>query len=247
MSGGDYRLLRTDSQDEGDLDGYKSWPESLSGVYTFLPRKWLPERSSGQYLVSSRRLSRGSDSSSSSGSSTMSLRRKNQIFVAVCILIGTVVSLTSVGLHWDKVQEFYYEEFLMPTPGNACLADPSSPASYVHWNPSTNGNRAIYHCISRHVPAPPTDSRVLPVGASLRTYRPLPAGCLDSYYTNGTGCTDRQNTTFNVVWTWVNGSDPMIARAKAKAMAELQRQSGDSDEQEEQGEDDEEESVHLFR
>ncbi|KIM33571.1 hypothetical protein M408DRAFT_19842 [Serendipita vermifera MAFF 305830] len=253
MSGGNYRLIRTDSREEGHLDDSYPLPRSLSSLYTFLPTKWLPARPKSHpkgFYESSRRLSRGSDCSATSIPSTLCPKRKNQFFIACCVLILVAISFVTVGLHWDKVEEFYFEQFIMPTPGNACLVDPSSPASYVHWNPRPGARRAIYHCISRP-PSPLVDEQLaLPAGASLRTYRPLPASCLDSYYTEGSGCTDRQNTKFNVVWTWVNGTDPMITRAKAKATAELKRQSGEYDEEEEEppvDEEEEEKNFYLFR
>jgi hypothetical protein len=252
MSGGYYSLIRTASQDEHDLKEYGPWPRSLSGAYALLHRNWLPRRSSTPpegFLISSRRLSRGSDSSTSSYSSVIASRRKGQLFVACCILVGIVVSFAIARAHWDKVEELYYEHFLMPSPGNACLANASSPDSYVHWNPNPDGNRAIYHCISRHTPHRLVESPALPAGSTLRTHRPLPTSCLDSYYTNGSGCTDGYQTSYNIVWTWVNGSDPMISRAKAKAMTDLERQPSDFDEQGELSEEETEgeTSEHLFR
>jgi len=252
MSGGYYRLIRTTSQDEHNSNDYEPWSKSPYGVYTFLPRRWRPGRwptPSERSSPSSRRPSRSSESSAFSNLSIIDARRRNRMFVTCCFLIGMAISFAVIGAHWDEVEELYYEQFLMPSPGSACLVDLSSPLSYVHWNPNPDGNRAIYHCISRHVSHTPVEGLALQAGSTLRTYRPLPASCLDSYYTNGSGCTDGYKTSYNIVWTWVNGSDPMILRAKARALADLKRQAGDFDEQEEVSGEyfEDQESVHLFR
>lgn len=89
----------------------------------------------------------------------------------------------------------------------------------------------------------------MPVGSRIRSYRPFPAECIDSYYTNGTTCSDGQRTKFDVVWTWVNGSDPMITRARAKALATLSGDPADLEdlEDDEWDEDEEELNLYLYR
>lgn len=137
----------------------------------------------------------------------------------------------------------------MVPPGPACLVDPSSSASYVGWNPNRNEYPAIYHCIQ--AARPPTIDSIPAVGSSLRSYRPLPDWCVEAYYTNGSTCNDAQRTKFDVIWTWVNGSDPMIHKSRAKAMTALRKGNNEDDEDgnEEIPEETEEETkknAHLY-
>ncbi|KAI8994106.1 hypothetical protein BD414DRAFT_273374 [Trametes punicea] len=54
----------------------------------------------------------------------------------------------------------------------------------------------------------------------LRPTRDLPAHCLDAYYSSGQLCHDSLGPApMDIVWTWVNGSDPLFADAKERAMA----------------------------
>ncbi|KAI9064662.1 hypothetical protein FKP32DRAFT_1648980 [Trametes sanguinea] len=54
----------------------------------------------------------------------------------------------------------------------------------------------------------------------LRPVRDLPHHCLDGLYTSGEPCHDALGPTrMDVVWTWVNGSDPLFAQVKERAIA----------------------------
>ncbi|OJT14234.1 3-O-alpha-D-mannopyranosyl-alpha-D-mannopyranose xylosylphosphotransferase [Trametes pubescens] len=53
----------------------------------------------------------------------------------------------------------------------------------------------------------------------LRPVRDLPAHCLDAYYAAGQLCHDSYGPIpMDVLWTWVNGSDPLFADARERAI-----------------------------
>ncbi|KAL7279706.1 hypothetical protein ACG7TL_006113 [Trametes sanguinea] len=70
------------------------------------------------------------------------------------------------------------------------------------------------------VPVPPgLPSSALP---KLRPVRDLPSHCLDTHYISGKLCHDTLGpASMDVVWTWVNGSDPLFAKAKERALANV--------------------------
>ncbi|KAG9049018.1 hypothetical protein FS842_000256 [Serendipita sp. 407] len=275
MSGGEYQLVRTDSQDE------ESWennpPETLSASRTraVLDRIRALSRLTNSHkyaLLSPTRLS-GNPQANSSSSSFSSLLTsstggpKGKILLLCSFLMGLFVMSTMFWTPWDLLEDVFYVQTFLPSPSTACLLDPSSPSSYVHWNPDSNRNRNVYHCITQRIPdspspafkqssqSPPSSSSSA-VGSALRTWRPLPDACLDAYYTNGSSCSDGQRTQFDIVWTWVNGSDPMIVRAKTEALARLKRlqqqlETPGTDEQAKQDKDSDHESeavsAHLYR
>jgi hypothetical protein len=247
MSGGFYRLLRTHSQDEDDSEEFQGSTSTVSksdALSIRMRTALIPSRYTLKPRLSSRWLSR--NSSSSAVSIWRPGKRRRPLWLFASIFVGLIITVSIVGANWDRIESFYYIHFLIATPSNTCLLDRSSPASYVHWDPKYNGEGSIYHCITQRDPQYAHHSLALPVGSSLRPYRPLPAECIDSYYTNGTSCSDGQRTTFDVIWTWVNGSDPMIIQARAKAMAALTRESEYSEDFEDDVEDDEEDA-HLYR
>lgn len=51
----------------------------------------------------------------------------------------------------------------------------------------------------------------------LRPVQDLPYSCLDRHYTTGDLCHNPDIKPFDVVWTWVNGSDPLLSQAKNAA------------------------------
>ncbi|OSD02439.1 hypothetical protein PYCCODRAFT_1467800 [Trametes coccinea BRFM310] len=66
-------------------------------------------------------------------------------------------------------------------------------------------------------PALPPSSR-----PRLRPVRDLPPHCLDALYSSGDPCHDALGPTrMDVVWTWVNGSDPLFADVKERAIANV--------------------------
>jgi hypothetical protein len=227
MSGGFYRLLRTNSQDGDDSEELQGWTSTVSNTDALFIRirtSLIPSRYLFKTPLPSRRLSR--NPSSNVASILRSGRGRRPLWLFASIFVGLFITVSIFGAHWDRVESFYYVQFLMTTPSNTCLLDRSSPASYVHWDPKSNGKGSIYHCITQREPQYTNYSLA---GSSLRPYRPLPAECIDSYYTNGTSCSDGQRTTFDVIWTWVNGSDPMIMQARAKAMATLTHETDEDD------------------
>lgn len=49
----------------------------------------------------------------------------------------------------------------------------------------------------------------------------LPPSCIDAYFTSGEPCYDPDVPQLDVVWTWVNGSDPLLQQAKESAQEAL--------------------------
>ena len=250
MSGGFYRLLPTDSQNGDDPEESRAWNSSTSNPDALIRIRTASISRYPRYplepLSSPRRISR--DSSSSVVSSILSpvKRRRPRLWLFASIFVGLFITLFILGAHWDQVDSFYHLPFLIATPSNTCLLDRSSPASYVHWDPKSKGKGSIYHCITQREPQFGNHALALPVGSSIRPYRPLPADCIDSYYTNGTSCSDGQRTTFDIIWTWVNGSDPMIREARAKALTALIHESEDSEDFEDDVKDDDT-NAYLYR
>ncbi|PVF97290.1 hypothetical protein CPB86DRAFT_786100 [Serendipita vermifera] len=269
MSGGYYQLLRTNSEDGDKLEGLdeRGTPllASVRPLWFRIRDAVSPTKYSYKSILSPRRLSRDSDTTTSSNSSILQVGRqcstrrrhpRNRLVLVYSVIVGLIISFAIYGAHRDEIDSFYYEQFKMVTPGAACLADQSSPESYVLWSPSTWKNRAIYHCITQKAaplaPGPFSSPRGQ-LGSTLRPYRPLPSACLDDYYTNGTICSDWQRTKFDIIWTWVNGSDAMITRARRKALKALAHSQLENPEEEDEGADDdgdeaqEEANAHLYR
>ncbi len=66
------------------------------------------------------------------------------------------------------------------------------------------------------IPVPDT----LPPAArpKLRPVRDLPSACLEQYYASGLPCHDgRGPVPMDILWTWVNGSDPLFVDARQRA------------------------------
>ncbi|KAH9849530.1 hypothetical protein C2E23DRAFT_737200 [Lenzites betulinus] len=74
----------------------------------------------------------------------------------------------------------------------------------------------LYHPAYIAIPVPES----LPAAArpKLRPVRDLPLSCLDAYYASGQPCHDGYGPVpMDVLWTWVNGSDPLFADARQHA------------------------------
>ena len=79
-----------------------------------------------------------------------------------------------------------------------------------------------YHPSYIAIPVPdslPTSSQ-----PKLRPVRDLPTHCLDQYYSLGDICHDGLGPVpLDVVWTWVNGSDPLFSDAREQAAQSYDR------------------------
>jgi hypothetical protein len=51
--------------------------------------------------------------------------------------------------------------------------------------------------------------------------RLLPEHCIEGYFAKGEACFDGKKTKFDVLWTWVNGSDPYFRKAKKEGTKEV--------------------------
>ncbi|CAG7849530.1 SubName: Full=Uncharacterized protein {ECO:0000313/EMBL:CCA71576.1} [Serendipita indica DSM 11827] len=261
MSGDNYRLLRTDSnqEDDDDVDAleygrpFSQTKASPSRIKPVVDAIWSSMRrlleSSPLYSplkATTTSLRRDSSSSSSStnsyslSSAPLSIFQQlyfhsfdgkyatRRIYKRLLGSLGLGLVCLLLWLYWETVERIYYVQFIMNTPGPGCLVDRSTPDSYVQWSPDSHvlssGQGPVYHCIRQRPQSKKSLAAGDQKGASLRTWRPLPADCIDAYYSAGASCSDGQRTTLDVVWTWVNGSDPMLIRSKARAKARLDRQ-----------------------
>ncbi|PCH40329.1 hypothetical protein WOLCODRAFT_136778 [Wolfiporia cocos MD-104 SS10] len=66
----------------------------------------------------------------------------------------------------------------------------------------------------------PNDTAHLP----LRPVPPLPSTCLDAYFARGDACYASQPAKLDLLWTWVNGSDPLEQQAKTNVAAKFDSQ-----------------------
>ena len=64
--------------------------------------------------------------------------------------------------------------------------------------------------------APPTTSDAS-IATRLRPAQVLPVHCREAYLARGEACYDAEVRPIDVVWTWVNGSDPLLQAAKLRA------------------------------
>jgi len=53
----------------------------------------------------------------------------------------------------------------------------------------------------------------------VRSVRRLPDACIETNIAYGAACSDETPVTFDLVWTWVNGSDPRLEQAIAETAA----------------------------
>ncbi|CCM05604.1 uncharacterized protein FIBRA_07832 [Fibroporia radiculosa] len=78
-------------------------------------------------------------------------------------------------------------------------AIPSLPTSYLPFR----------------VPSPPPTSQ----STLVKPVLDLPATCLDAYYVHGDACSSPLPPKLDLLWTWVNGSDPLEQQAKMDVQA----------------------------
>ena len=122
---------------------------------------------------------------------------------------ATVLLVLALVVYHERMKEYIMDTFFGPAPPAACLRDPSAAASYVRWRPLAADDQLVYHCIKvPHSSEPPP----------LRPYQSLPSTCRDAFFENGDMCNHQSAPTrFDLVWTWVNGSDPLLHDAMAAA------------------------------
>ncbi|GBE85251.1 3-O-alpha-D-mannopyranosyl-alpha-D-mannopyranose xylosylphosphotransferase [Sparassis crispa] len=61
------------------------------------------------------------------------------------------------------------------------------------------------------------------LSARLKPVRGLPISCLDAHFALGEICYEKEIQPIDVLWTWVNGSDPLLQRAKSSAQERYER------------------------
>ncbi|KAI0323660.1 hypothetical protein GY45DRAFT_553660 [Cubamyces sp. BRFM 1775] len=117
-------------------------------------------------------------------------RRAVYALVAATSLLTLIVFLRVSSRHVDDLDDLdYYEP-----------VDPNFQPSYIA------------------IPVP--DSLPPSAHPRLRPVRDLPGHCLDAYFSSGELCHDSLGPVpMDVLWTWVNGSDPLFADAKERAAA----------------------------
>ena len=124
----------------------------------------------------------------------MSRKHTTQLFSILAIISLSVTSLVS------QVHQFTYPQipfFVLPTEMPILRNDIAGDVTYA--------------CLGRHparLPPPIKDGRLL-------TNEPLAADCLDAHFSLGVPCSPahRKPPKVDVVWTWVNGSDPLFRTA----------------------------------
>ncbi|GJE97686.1 hypothetical protein PsYK624_139070 [Phanerochaete sordida] len=108
-------------------------------------------------------------------------------------ILGSGVVLVLVGLYFvfaDSVDSVDLDDS-----DDLFVEDPEYQAAYLPFQPPP--------------PQPPS--------ALLTPTQQLPDGCRDAYFSTGALCYDPDIPTFDVVWTWVNGSDQLLQAAKEEA------------------------------
>ncbi|KAI0366952.1 hypothetical protein BV20DRAFT_951200 [Pilatotrama ljubarskyi] len=76
------------------------------------------------------------------------------------------------------------------------------------------------HYQPSYIAIPVPDSLPQAARPTLRPVRDLPSHCLDAYYSSGQLCHDSFGPIpMDVVWTWVNGSDPLFTDARDRAVS----------------------------
>ena len=134
---------------------------------------------------------------------------KRPINLYVAGAFATVLLVLALLVYHERMKEYIMDTFFGPAPPAACLRDPSAASSYVRWQPLAADDQLVYHCIKV-----PHSSEPSP----LRPYQSLPSACRDAFFENGDNCNHQSTPTrFDLVWTWVNGSDPLLHDAMAAA------------------------------
>jgi hypothetical protein len=134
---------------------------------------------------------------------------KRHITLYAAGISGALVLVLALVVYQERMREYIMDTFFGPAPPAACLRDPSAASSYVPWRPLGADDQLVYHCIK----VPPASEP-----PPLRAYQSLPSTCRDSFFENGDICNHQSTpTVFDLVWTWVNGSDPLLHDAMAAA------------------------------
>lgn len=74
---------------------------------------------------------------------------------------------------------------------------------------------------------PPSHSHLSLGERPLKPASRLPKHCLESYFALGYPCSAKKDVTFDIVWTWVNGSDGRFQQAIADATTETYPETGE--------------------
>lgn len=69
---------------------------------------------------------------------------------------------------------------------------------------------------------PPPPSSSIP-DRPLRKVARMPESCLEAHFALGYPCSNNKSVTFDVVWTWVNGSDRHFQQAMGEAALSLDK------------------------
>ena len=149
-------------------------------------------------------------------------KKRHITLYAVGASAAFVLVLALVVYH-ERMKEYLMDTFFAAAPPAACLRDPSAASSYVPWHRplalAADDNELVYHCIKVPKPSQPPP---------LRVYQSLPSTCRDAFFETGDLCNHPSTLTptrFDLVWTWVNGSDPLLH----DAMAATERSAGHHD------------------
>ena len=139
-------------------------------------------------------------------------------YAAAGVSAAALTVLALIVIYQERVKEYIIDTYYGPAPPAACLRDPSAASSYVSWRPLAADDQLVYHCIKV-----PNLSELPP----LRAYQSLPSTCREAFFENGKICNDgTSTTTFDLAWTWVNGSDPLLHGAIAAAEDDAGRDNG---------------------
>ena len=128
-----------------------------------------------------------------------------------------VLAVLALVVYQERMKEYIMDTFFGPAPPAACLRDPSAAPSYVPWRQVPTDDLLVYHCIraTRPSQSPP-----------LRLYQTLPSACRDAFFEHGHICDDGSTSTFDLAWTWVNGSDALLHDAMTAAEDEGGHENG---------------------
>lgn len=96
----------------------------------------------------------------------------------------------------------------------------------LHWHllqlqpfPIISEPRLVLNTINYH-PIPFSDAST-PVEQVVLATEDFDLACLEKYFTRGEPCRTRSKPDIDVVWTWVNGSDPLFDAVKTETEQEI--------------------------
>ncbi|KAF8588238.1 hypothetical protein K439DRAFT_1613668 [Ramaria rubella] len=132
--------------------------------------------------------------------------RKRCIIFNACVVFIFVV-LVMAGFRYMERREVYGIQLplLSFSHDDSAAYDPSRPlprhSRYIVFEPPASPNPSLKPTVDR------------PLRAPLK----LPEHCLESYFSLGYPCFSPKHPSFDIVWTWVNGSDPRLQEAMKEA------------------------------